>query len=279
MSILTNKIKGTAIVLIALVRPELAPKVVFFHDIGRNWTQMGTPANVFWRHMKLLREGDIVCFDDGFRGIWDEREKLKVVSSKFKVIVFIAIALVGKPGYLTWDEIGELQANYGIEFQSHTWSHQTLVGPYNDEVPEPANGRSEEWYNHELVDSKSELERQLGKKVTALSFPVGYFSDDVIRRCKEAGYEKVYASYPGNVTDDYIQPRCIAQDLSPIAFRAALNGGMMIFEKRYKALHTFPSENIGPKFSLDNIRPILCASPQFPSPFPTENIGRTQILT
>lgn len=232
-------IKYCLLKLGALVYRDISPKVIFYHDIGVQYTPMGTDAKVFWGHMACLREGDVVCFDDGFRGIWDEREKLKVVSSKFSVIVFIAVGLVGKPGYLTWDKIRELQGNYGLEFQCHTWSHQTLIGPYNDEVEPPAEGRTEEWYRHELVDSKLELERQLGKKVTALCFPVGYFSDDVIRRCKEVGYKKVYASYPGNMADDYVQPRCLVQDLSPWGFKAVLNGGMMCMAKRYRRMHTF----------------------------------------
>ena len=215
------------------------PKVVYYHDIGKKYTPMGTDMDLFWRHMSLLREGDVVCFDDGFRGFWDEREKFNHAEKvgHIKKIVFIAVGLVGKQGYLTWDEIRELQDKCGIEFQCHTWSHQTLAGPYNDEVPEPASGRTDEWYHHEIVDSKVELERQLGKKVTALCFPVGYFSNDVIRRCEEAGYEKVYASYPGNVTDDYIQPRCLAQDLSGFEFGYVLRGGMNAFRGRYLKMH------------------------------------------
>jgi len=213
------------------------PKVVFYHDIDKKYTSMGTPEEVFWAHMKCLRDGDVVCFDDGFRGIWDVREKLKVVSCEFRVIVFIAVGLVGKPEYLTWDEIKELQSRYGIDFQCHTWSHQTLVGPYNYEVAEPPNGRTEEWYRHELVDSKAELERQLGKKVTALCFPVGYFTDDVIRRCRESGYEKVYASYPGDVTGGYMQPRCLVQNMSVLEFSFVLNGGMNWLQARYLLRH------------------------------------------
>ena len=234
-------IKNFLLALGALVHRDCAPKVVFYHDIGKQYTPMGTESEVFWAHMKCLRAGDVVCFDDGFRGVWDHRERLAVSSRQLavRVIVFLPVGLVGKPGYLTWDEIRELQDRYGVEFQCHTWSHQTLVGPYNDEVPEPPYGRTEEWYRHELVDSKAELERKLGKKITALCFPVGYFSDDVIRRCKAAGYEKVYASYPGNVTDEYIQPRCLVQDLPVGAFKFVLRGGMSVLAPRYLKLHKF----------------------------------------
>lgn len=112
-----------------------------------------------------------------------------------------------------------------------------MAGPYNDEVKMPANGRTEEWFKHELVDSKSELERQLRKKIIALCFPVGYFSDDVIRCCMAAGYEKVYASYPGDVTDDYIQPRCLVQNMSAKEFKCVLNGGMNWLQSRYLRRH------------------------------------------
>ena len=229
----------------AFLCPSSCPKVVFYHDIGKHWTAMGTDCEVFWQHMKCLRHGDVVCFDDGFRGIWDEREKWRSEgvmgrgSDGVKKIVFLAVELVGRPGYLKWDEIRELQDKYGFEFQCHTWSHQTLAGPWNDEVPAPVEGRTEEWYRHELVASKCELKRQLGRAVTALCLPVGHFSDSVIGRCRAAGYKKVYASYPGNVTNDYVQPRCIAQDLSVAAFKAVLNGGMTAFKNRYREMHEF----------------------------------------
>lgn len=217
------------------------PKVVFYHDIGRKWTPMGTDVEILLAHMQCLRAGDVICFDDGFRGVWDYRDRLAVSSQRLatKVIVFLAVGLVGRLGYLTWEEIRELQDKYGIEFQCHTWSHQTLIGPWNEEVAVPEEGRTEAWYRHELVDSKAELERQLGRSVTALCFPVGYFSDQVIRRCHAAGYTKVYASYPGNVTEEYVQPRCLVQDLPVEAFKAVLNGGMGIFVERYKQMHIY----------------------------------------
>ena len=143
-------IKSILLAIGAFVYRDCEPKVVFYHDVGKRYTPMGTEPYVFWAHRKCLRAGDVVCFDDGFRGLWDEREKLGVLSCELrvKIIVFLAVGFVGRSGYFTWDEIRELQDKYGVEFQCHTWSHQTLVGPYNYEVPEPVNGRTEEWYRH-----------------------------------------------------------------------------------------------------------------------------------
>ena len=212
---------------------DSSPKTVFFHDVGRDYTPMGTPRELFWNLMGCLRRGDRVCFDDGFRGAWDERERLRGVAPT----VFVAVDLVGRPGYLSWEEIRTLQDEYGFDFQCHTWSHQTLAGPFNDEVLAPAEGRTEEWFRHELVDSKAELERRLGRRVTSICFPVGRFSDDVVRRCVAAGYEAAYASYPGGATDGYVRPRCLAQNMSVAEFRLVLKGGMNLLARRYLKMH------------------------------------------
>ncbi len=215
-----------------------SPKNIYYHDIGMEYTKMGTSEDVFWSHMSILRAGDVVCFDDGFRGLWTSRERLACIG--LRPIVFLAIELVGKPRYLTWSEVSTLQDDFGFDFQCHTWSHQTLVGMYNREIPEPKNGRTEEWFKHELVDSRYELENRLGKVVSSLCFPVGFFSDDIVRRCRDAGYERVYASYPGDRSDTYIQPRCLAQNLTKQQLKFVLRGGMNLLKKHYMHLHYFP---------------------------------------
>lgn len=235
-----RKFKTLILWLHALVKRDAAPKCIFYHDVSKDYTSMGTAREVFWQHMGLLRAGDVVCFDDGFRGIWDGRETFKVGQIRPKV--FLAVDLIGKPNYLTWGEILTLQNEYGFDFQCHTWSHQTLTGPYNDEVASPAEGRTEAWFTRELVESKRELEVRLGKEITELCFPVGYFSDEVIARCKQAGYKRVWASYPGNLSDDYVQPRCLCQDLSTFEVRCVLNGGMNPLAKRYLGMHKINAE-------------------------------------
>lgn len=256
-------IKSLMLIVNSIVRRDNRPKIVFYHDIGTKWTPMGTSPQMFFKHMRVVescklssyesfhlrqcyggrdgglkgkRKADVVCFDDGFRGVWEYREELKkIVGAGVKVIVFIAVRLVGQEGYLTWDEIRTLNREYGIDFQCHTWSHQTLVGEMIDESPKEE--RTEEWYKRELVESRLRLEEELGRIVDELCFPVGNFSDEVIERCKAAGYRKVYASYPGNITDDYIQPRCLVQDLGVMGFKAVLNGGMNPMKNRYLAMH------------------------------------------
>lgn len=230
-------IKTFLLVFYSFLHPDRSRKVIFYHDIGLSYTPMGTPLELFKRHLAILAEYEacgtkhVICFDDGFRGLYDHKELVKSLGVK----VFVAVDLVGKPGYLTWDEMRELQKNYGVDFQCHTWSHQTLVGEMIDESP--IEDRAEGWYKRELEESRAKIAGELGTTVDELCFPVGLFSGELIDRCKAVGYRRVYASYPGNFSNDYLVPRCLVQDLSPCAFAAALNGGLMFFKNRYLALH------------------------------------------
>lgn len=232
---MADRIKGLLFFLYALVRPDVRPKVVFYHDVGQDWTPMGTPRQIFWAHMNCLRKGDVVCLDDGFRGVWEDREKFRAQGIRPKISV--APRLVGTPGYLTWDELRELHHSFGFGMICHGWSHQTLAGPMIDESP--IEERSEAWYNNELNKSRKEIEVQIGDVVDELCFPVGYFCADLIERCKKVGYRRVYASYPGIVGDDFVQPRCLVQHLGVLGFRAVLRGGMQILKNRYYTAQWF----------------------------------------
>lgn len=217
------------------------PKILFYHDIGKRYTDMGTEPKIFWAQMEMIRGlKHKICFDDGFRGIWDEREKFR--DNGIQPTVFLAVRLIGQVGYLNWDEIRILERDYQFIFQCHTWSHQTLIGPMIDESPKEK--RDEDWYKRELVESKKEIERQLGHEVTELCFPVGYFSTDIIERCQNAGYHRLYSSVPGNQGEGvcgkwrgFVEPRCLCQFLSLFEFGCVINGGLNFFDRRYFRKH------------------------------------------
>ena len=216
-------IKRFMLKFFAIVYRDDRPKVVYYHDIGTRYTDMGTPSDVFWAHMALLRDDDQVCFDDGFHGIWDERERF--VASNIRPTVFIAVELVDSPGYLTWDEISELQ-KLGFRFECHTWTHQDLTR-FDDETL---------W--HEVFDSKVELTKRLGRTVDEICFPIGYFNDKVLAACRKAGYRKLYVSYPGVIDQNSdIVPRNLVQNSTIAEFKDVLRGGLLPLKKRYLRQH------------------------------------------
>ena len=255
-----RRAKSLLLHLLAFVIRDKGPKVIYYHDIGNEHTSMGTPLSLFQSHISLARakgwsftravpchEKELqICFDDGFRGILAARDFF--LEEKLFPTIFIAVDLVGRPGHLTWEEIVSLQ-NDGFVFESHTWTHQTLAGSYIDESPKEK--RTDDWYRRELNESREEIGRHLGKEVTALCFPAGHFSSDVIQRCEAAGYTRLYTSVPGPMKVDsgkwkvesgcQIVPRHLVQAVDPATFGWMLNGAMTPLRHHYLKQHRSPS--------------------------------------
>ena len=215
------------------------PKVVYYHDVGQAYTEMGTPLERIKDHIACARKlgfsfasklEDLIvprkllmCFDDGFRGLWDERDYF--FRERICPTVFIAVDLVGKGGYLTWDEICELQ-RHGFVFQSHTWSHRPLT-----EVPD-------EELSHELVDARKVIGVELGHDPDMLCFPCGMHSQKVVEAAKSAGYRKLFASYPGCVaSDELLVPRNLVQNLTAADFAHVIHGALCPLKNRYMRQH------------------------------------------
>jgi peptidoglycan/xylan/chitin deacetylase (PgdA/CDA1 family) len=88
---------------------------------------------------------------------------------------------------MTWEQ-ARVMAEAGIEFGSHTCSHPILANLTDDEL------------EHELVESRQTIERELGRPVEVLSYPVGgttAFDDRVQKAAAAAGYRLGVAYLPG----------------------------------------------------------------------------------
>ena len=218
-----------------------ASKIIFYHDISDKTvhTDMATSLIAFQEHVETAEQLGFqivteiknpkkeiqICFDDGFRGLWDCRDY--ILKQNWRPTVFIAVELIGKPGYLTKDEIAALDAE-GVIFQSHCWSHKVLTDFNSAEL------------EHEVKDSKIYLEDMLGHEVNEICFPVGYFSDEVLNSCRNAGYTKMYSSVPGNYFDQLfpgVVRRNLVQFYSADELTSVVYGGLTPFASRYVKMH------------------------------------------
>ena len=84
---------------------------------------------------------------------------------------------------LDWEKVREMSK--GINFGSHTVNHVVL--PLENETV----------IQNELEVSKSELERQLGKKVISFAYPNGEFDAKIKAAASRAGYKVAVTTKPG----------------------------------------------------------------------------------
>lgn len=220
---------------------DLNSKIIYYHDIhvDKPYTSMSTPFEVFKSHLKIMKDDGfevvdkitqtrgqvMICFDDGWRGIYDIKDYL--VTNHVPVTVFIAVSLIGKDGYLNVDEIKSLKQK-GFNFECHSWSHTNLAMFNDDEL------------EREIKASRYHLENQLGFTINDICFPQGLYSDKVVDYSKRCGYKKLFSSVPGDYYDE-IEPDVLRRNLVQFAgkreFKLILHGASKMFSTRILKKH------------------------------------------
>ena len=165
-----------------------------------------------------------LCFDDGYRGIWDCKEIL-IENGVFPTI-FVATSLIGKENYLSKEEIQVLDS-LGFSIQSHTVSHRPLSEFDITRIKE------------ELSSSKAILEELIHKNIDEVCFPLGYYNEQVLEEAKKY-YRHIFLSVPGSYFDnerDNIICRILCQDMTPCSVKLALIGGQEVFKSHINKQH------------------------------------------
>jgi peptidoglycan/xylan/chitin deacetylase (PgdA/CDA1 family) len=145
-----------------------------------------------------LAEGSFVLtFDDGFLGVYEHAFPL-LARMKWPATVFLVSGLIGKSDSWTERENpsgrthpllgrGEIleMARAGFSFQSHSRSHPDL------------RSLSGTALTRELAGARQDLEDLLGRPVSFLAYPYGWYDEHVIQAAKTCGYAAGFSTQPG----------------------------------------------------------------------------------
>jgi len=237
--------------------------ILMYHSVSRRSAEQGHPyfalntdPAVFDLHLSSLRDlgyrvvgldeivdrvsgsrsdgakGDdrcaVVTFDDGFRDVYDIAYPM-LDKYGFRATVFLPTKYVGNRGTafqgrecMTWDEVRFLSGK-GIEFGSHTVSHDLLVEMSADRIEQ------------ELKQSKSDIEHETGTEARFFSYPFRYPENDraFVRRLEEllerTGYRAAVSTRIGTARRGdrlYSLKRIpVNSNDDPRLFQAKLEGG------------------------------------------------------
>jgi len=138
-----------------------------------------------------------ITFDDGFENTIQNAVP-ELAKRKLPATIFVTSGAMGsaadwwpesspehKEKIAAAQQIQSLPSDL-ITIGSHTLTHPKL----------PLLSETEA--KRELSESRMQLEKLLQRRITLFSFPYGEFTPALLELCREAGYERVYTSLPGN---------------------------------------------------------------------------------
>ena len=193
---------------------------------------------------ELPSKSVIITFDDGDENFYTMVYPV-LVRYQIPVTMFIITDWIGKPGYLTWEQIHSMTPRL-ITIGSHTVSHRYLPDLPFEEI------------RRELTESKKILQEKLNRNIRFFCYPVGGFNASIREMVKEAGYEAAFTTNRGRnfrQKDLFALKRVkMTEDsVKPIAITAKLSGYYQIFND------LFPKEPGG-----SEIKPVIAAMSSVP---------------
>jgi peptidoglycan/xylan/chitin deacetylase (PgdA/CDA1 family) len=153
----------------------------FAAQVGSLWTNGYHPVDLndvrayFAGREPLPSKPVVITFDDGYADLFTTALPI-LAEHKFKAVAYIVSGFVGRPGYVTSDQVLLLDHN-GIEIASHTVDHTNLARSSAGSTM------------RELVDSKRWLEQVVGHPVIDFAYPSGQFDARVVAEVQQAGYD------------------------------------------------------------------------------------------
>jgi peptidoglycan/xylan/chitin deacetylase (PgdA/CDA1 family) len=122
----------------------------------------------------------LITFDDGHESDLTVAAP-ELARRNLHGVFFIVWSYLGRPGYLTRDQVRSLRAD-GFEIGSHGLTHTRLTQISPAEV------------SIQVLESKRRLEDLLEEPIGGLALPFGHYNDVVLKAAWAAGYTRVMTS-------------------------------------------------------------------------------------
>ncbi len=162
---------------------DFAKQMDALKDAGYVTLDMDTVLEAMGSGKSLPEKTVVLTFDDGYDCFY--RNARPVLKERgFTATVFVITGMVGKKGYLTWEQIEQL-CSEGYTLGCHTHAHPDLRLLTGERLVK------------EVADSREILRERTGQEILSFSYPAGEHNDTVIQAVKSAGFSGAVTTEPG----------------------------------------------------------------------------------
>lgn len=152
-------------------------------DNGYRTISAGDLADALIKHTGIPGKPIIITIDDGYS---DNYYYAFPIAKKYNIILNLMIptGLIGNNGYMTWDNLKEMNGSGLVYMYDHTWSHYSL--PIGNDIKD----------EEEIMTAKKQLEENLGKEVKIFAYPYGSYDLRIINILKKNGFIAAFSTIP-----------------------------------------------------------------------------------
>lgn len=162
----------------------LAEQVDTLKSAGYSTVSLDTLLMAMRNEPASLPEKPVVlCFDDAYAKVYSDAYPI-LKERGFTAALFVITGLVGKQGYVTWEQIDEL-VEEGWTVGCHTARHLDLTT------------LGSEGLRSEIADARAVLQEKTGQPVLSFCYPSGRYNDQVVQAVMDAGYYGAVTTVPG----------------------------------------------------------------------------------
>lgn len=136
------------------------------------------------RKRDFSRRSVVITFDDGMENLYHHAFPV-LKEFNLPAIIFMPSAMMGQAGYLSYEQMLEMQQSGLISFGSHT----------RDQVYLPE--LSEEEQDYQIYASQDDLQDALGVEIHFFAYPAGGFTEVTKELLKESGYRAAVTTNRG----------------------------------------------------------------------------------
>lgn len=170
-----NYPKDAAGMVLSVSPANFDQQMAYLSSNGFTPITLDTLAAIYANQAPAPAKPVVITFDDGYIDFYANAYPI-LHKYGFHAVSFIISGFVGKPAFMNWDNIKELQKSGLVSFESHTVSHAYLPGMSYPQMLK------------ELLDSKSAIQAQTGVPVNFVAYPSGGTNSFVIKAAQSAGY-------------------------------------------------------------------------------------------
>ena len=128
----------------------------------------------------------LITIDDGYQSFYDNAWPI-LKRDKIPFILFVSTREVGKKGYMSWEDIREIEKYDFVEIGNHSHTHDYLIDFIDQEI------------KNDLKKSINIFKNELGKNSAFFSYPFGEYSTNLKNIVIELGFKYAFGQHSGVV--------------------------------------------------------------------------------